>query len=205
MTSASPKPRSRQQTTASLPAAGSTAHDALTPPALVGQAPSPAPDTSPGEGAAPRRRNKPKAIGTADESAVVRALHRLGFPQAERRALRGHKDAGDILVCPGIIAESKGGAAGRKASDGQILAWLAETEDERVNAGAAIGFLITPRNGVGPANAQHWWVHVWLSTLLELHDHVDPWHDPPVRLRLNDWAFILRRAGYGEPLTGGAA
>ena len=36
--------------------------------------------------------NRPKAIGTAAETAVVRYLAAHGFPAAERRALHGARD-----------------------------------------------------------------------------------------------------------------
>ena len=44
--------------------------------------------------------NRPKAIGTAAETAVVRYLAAHGFPAAERRALHGATDLGDITGTP---------------------------------------------------------------------------------------------------------
>lgn len=43
--------------------------------------------------------NRPKAIGTAAETAVVRYLAAHGFPAAERRALHGATDHGGAR-CP---------------------------------------------------------------------------------------------------------
>jgi hypothetical protein len=141
--------------------------------------------------------NKPKAIGTAAETAVVRALRTLGFPHAERRALTGALDQGDITGCPGLVFEVKGGNAAKVASDAQISAWLAETEAERINARADIGILVLQRRGVGAANAGRWWAYMqtnaWILGATK--------HDFPARMRLADAAHLLRTAGYGDPLT----
>jgi hypothetical protein len=53
--------------------------------------------------------NRSKNIGTAAETAVVKAARAYGFPGAERRALHGSTDLGDILLCPGVIVEVKAG------------------------------------------------------------------------------------------------
>lgn len=166
--------------------------------------------------------NKPKKIGTAAESAVTRFLQANGFPHAERRALRGTQDAGDITGIPGLCIEVKGGDAARIASDGQIEIWLADTERERAAAGADIGVLVLQRRGVGPANAGRWWaiVQQWpLYGLYLLADRditgapaytgtepftatdTDPsWMRAPVRMLLADAVKLLRAAGYGQPL-----
>lgn len=146
--------------------------------------------------------NKPKAIGTKAETAVVRHLQANGFPHAERRALRGTQDAGDITGCPGLCIEVKGGDAARNASDNQITAWLAETETERDNADAEIGLLVVQRRGVGPANAGRWWAVLTVDAIRVMFD--DPFsdlgpYDLPVRMLLADAVTLLRAAGYGTP------
>lgn len=103
---------------------------------------------------------RPKDIGTAGETAVVRALRELGFPYAERRALAGARDLGDITGTPGIVWEVKAGNAAKTASDGQVAKWLDETERERINAGAQYGVLVLARSGIGAANASRWWAIV---------------------------------------------
>lgn len=138
---------------------------------------------------------RPKDIGTAAETAVVRALRTLGFPHAERRALAGAQDLGDITGTPGVVWEVKGGQQTRQPSDEQIAAWMAETEVERVNAGAGVGVLVLQRHGVGPANAHRWWAYL----------QGDDWmlgcgHRYPIRLLLSDACVVLRVSGYGEPL-----
>lgn len=153
-------------------------------PATASQTPTPA-----------RARRRPKDIGTAAETAVVRALGELGFPHAERRALAGAYDLGDITGTPGICWEVKGGQQTKAPSDEQVAAWMAETETERVNARADIGVLVLQRHGVGPANAHRWWAYLransWILGATK--------HDIPVRVQLAHACLLLRRAGYGQP------
>ena len=48
-----------------------------------------------------------KAKGTAAETAVVRFLQANGYPHAERRALAGAQDRGDVAGIPGLVIEVK--------------------------------------------------------------------------------------------------
>lgn len=100
--------------------------------------------------------NKSKSVGTKAESAVVRAAQTRGFFGAERRALRGRSDVGDVLLCPGVVVQVKGGDMARKASDALVSKWLEQTEQQRINAGAEHAFLVVQRAGVGPRNAHRW-------------------------------------------------
>jgi len=147
---------------------------------------------------------RPRDIGTDAERAVVRVLRANGFPNAERRALRGSADAGDITGTPGIVWEVKGGNTARRSSDYQVEAWLVETEQERRNAGADIGVLVVQRAGVGPANAHRWWAVIPAGSLARLlqgeQAQVDSLHIP-VRMILGDALRLLRESGYGRPLT----
>lgn len=147
--------------------------------------------------------NRPKNIGTATETAVVRTARTRGFPLADRLTLTGANDRGDIGLCPGVIIEVKGGEQARNASDLDIERWLAETLRERDNAGADIAFLVTQRRGVGAPNAHRWWAW-WRIGWLEYargHDHpgTGP-YDTPIRMRLDDALTLIRTAGYGTPL-----
>lgn len=148
----------------------------------------------------PRR---PRDIGTATETAVVRYLTANGWPHAERRSLRGTADAGDITGTPGICWEVKGGQAARQASDLQIDRWMQELDTERVNAGAEIGILVVQRAGIGPANAGRWWAVIPLSTVALLRCGIQPppnrlvAADAPVRMHLAEAVTLLRSAGYG--------
>ncbi|MBW0254967.1 hypothetical protein [Cellulomonas sp. PS-H5] len=142
--------------------------------------------------------NRPKQIGTAAETAVVRAARPRGFPHAGRLTLTGALDGGDVGLCPGVIVEVKGGAA-KDASDGTIDGRLVETERERANAGAAVAFLVTQRPGVGPADAHRWWAWFRLGWVPELAT-VPPHDGLIIRMQLGDALQLLRAAGYGNPL-----
>jgi hypothetical protein len=152
--------------------------------------------------------NRPKNIGTAAETAVVRAARRLGFPHAERVVLHGSTDMGDVRLTPGltagVIVEVKGGHAAEVASDMQVLVWLAETETERVNANADVALLVTKRKGHGPARANTWWAHLTIQAVAALTTGHLAWshdlNDLPVRMRLDTALVLLRAAGYGQSL-----
>src|SRR5690606_36898147 len=110
--------------------------------------------------------SRSKDIGTRAETAVVRYLRGAGWPHAERRALTGARDLGDVTGTPGIVWEVKA----RKAliSDREIAEWMDETETERVNADAEIGVLVVRRAGVGEGNAGRWWAYLPAGTLARL-------------------------------------
>lgn len=142
--------------------------------------------------------NKPKALGTAAESAVVAAMQRNGFPHAERRALRGILDAGDITGAPGIAVSVKGGNMAKTASDTQIEDWLSELETQRGHAKADVAVLVVQRKGVGYPNAERWW-----AVVDGLHLRAAPPLNAPVRMLLIDVLRWLRASGYGNPLRTG--
>ncbi|MFF2621284.1 hypothetical protein [Oerskovia jenensis] len=144
--------------------------------------------------------NRPKNIGTAAETAVVRAARTRGFPNADRLTLTGSLDRGDIGLCPGVIIEVKGGDKARDASDLLIETWLAETNREAFNANADVAFLVTQRRGVGPTSAHRWWAWWRLNWLDDLrHEHPSHGPDTVVRMRLDDALTLIRTAGYGQP------
>lgn len=152
--------------------------------------------------------NKPKAIGTAGETAVVKFLRVNGSPAAERPALHGALDEGDITGTPGVAWEVKAGHAAENASDAQVEAWLAEAEVERVNRGSDVAVLVLKRKGKGAASAGQWWAFlpgsafVYLASLAETRGRMSyVLHKPlpAVRLTLADAVRLLRRAGYGDP------
>lgn len=150
---------------------------------------------------------RPRDIGTAAESAVVRYLRNAGFPHAERRSLRGTLDAGDITGTPGLAWEVKGGAAAKGASDGLVAQWLADTERERLNARAGIGVLVLARSGIGPANAGRWWAVLQVPVVVELlaggeasawwRDRAPALGTQPTRVHLSTAVRMLHVSGYG--------
>ena len=139
---------------------------------------------------------RPKAIGTAAETAVVRYLQANGFPNAERRALHGATDLGDLTGTPGLVWEVKGGEAAKTASDNQIGAWLDEAEVERAHAHAAFGFLIVARS---QKNVRDWWAVLFADALASLcgAGSIDP-VGVPVRLTLSDLVSLLDAAAWTD-------
>jgi len=87
--------------------------------------------------------SRSKAKGTAAETAVVRYLRSVGFVQAERRALNGIADRGDIAGIPGVVIEVKNHARQ------ELPAWVAEAETERDNDNADLGVVWHKRRGKG--------------------------------------------------------
>jgi hypothetical protein len=81
---------------------------------------------------------KSKAKGTAAEREVVRYLQNW-WPAAERRALSGNKDKGDVAGIPGVVVEVKA------AAKQQMASWYRETWAEMENAGAVHCLLVVKR------------------------------------------------------------
>lgn len=106
---------------------------------------------------------KSKAKGTTAEREVVRYLQNW-WPAAERRALSGNKDKGDVAGIPGVVVEVKA------AVTPQLAAWKRETLVERENAGAKYCALVVKRpykavfewdaylpwDVIGPGGAEGW-------------------------------------------------
>jgi hypothetical protein len=65
-----------------------------------------------------------KAKGTAAETAVVRFLQANGYPHAERRALAGNQDRGDVAGIPALVIEVK------NAAKMELAGWLDEAIKE---------------------------------------------------------------------------
>ncbi len=90
-----------------------------------------------------------KRKGNQAELAVTRALHELGWPNAERTRSGWTDDRGDIDGIPGIVIEVK---------NHQKLAipeWLKELDTETLNAQAEHGVLVVKRRGT--TDAKHWY------------------------------------------------
>ena len=117
--------------------------------------------------------SKAKQKGTAAESALVKFLEINGFPNAERRAMTGAFDQGDITGIPALCMEVKNHATYK------IPAWIKETEIERINAKADFGILVVKPTGVGmtPDKVGPWWGIMPMQMMMDL----------------------LRDAGYGDP------
>lgn len=96
--------------------------------------------------------NRSKAKGTSTETLVVGFLRENGWPYAERRALSGSLDKGDIAGMPGIAVEVKYGNGTLK-----IGPWLTETGIEQLNARADHGILVVKPFGLGEKNVHQWY------------------------------------------------
>lgn len=155
--------------------------------------------------------NKPKRIGTESENGVLGFLLANGFPYAERTALKGGHDTGDITGTPGVCWQVKGGEQAHKASDLDIETWMAELHKQTANsAHAELGVLVVKRSGYGKQRAGDWWAYLSQGTLLRLglngtYDtklHLLPdWLEAvPLRMHLRDAVGLLRWTGYGDPL-----
>ena len=93
--------------------------------------------------------SKSRAKGTAAETAVVKYLNENGFPYAERRALQGVNDRGDVAGIPGVVLEVK------NAKRIDLAGWIKELEIEMSNAGASVGALVIKR--VGKTDPGEWY------------------------------------------------
>lgn len=150
--------------------------------------------------------NRNNQIGAAAERGLVAYLCEHGWPQAERRALRGEFDAGDVTGTPGLCWEIKAGTQCTRPTERQIAEWMTETETERVNAAAEIGVLVLRRPGVGSAQAGRWDCYLPLHAIVGLAADApllraltEPIVSAPLRLTLAEACELLVTAGYGKP------
>jgi hypothetical protein len=107
--------------------------------------------------------NPSKQKGTAAESLVVTYLHAFGFHQAERRALAGNLDKGDVAGVPDTCLEIK------DCARIDLAGWTAELHAEMHNSNARHGTVIAKRRGT--LDVGRWYaiqpVAVYLDTLRE--------------------------------------
>lgn len=95
--------------------------------------------------------NKSKAKGTMAESAVVSFLRTQGFPYAERLALQGGKDRGDITGIPGICIEVK------NENEYTFSSWMNECVVETENSRADFGMVMAKPRLVGTTRTAQWY------------------------------------------------
>lgn len=146
--------------------------------------------------------SRSKAKGTAGETALVRWFRINGFPGADRQPMRGNRDAGDLALCPGVVAEVKNynGAVGLGQPPAATLTkWLAECDTELMNARAAYCPLIVKRTGT--TDPGRWFAYLPLGALFSLVGkpiHAYPAAEPAC-VTVATLAALLRDAGYGTP------
>lgn len=140
--------------------------------------------------------NRPKAIGTAAETAVLKQILPY-FPTAERLSLKGANDEGDIGHCGEFIFEVKGGKQTHQIGDGLLAKWMDEALTEARNRGVGYGVLVVQRKGVGAPNARRWWVYVTGGDLADIMGGVwIPASFVPIRLELGDFLDLLGDQGF---------
>jgi hypothetical protein len=111
--------------------------------------------------------NANKAKGDRAEAAVRDYLRVNGFPGTERTRAGYQRDAGDLHLTPGLIAQVKDVAAYSWPT------WLASLEGQIAEAQADHGVLVSKRRGLGDAGN-------WLAVM-----------------PLSAWVRLAREAGYG--------
>jgi hypothetical protein len=119
--------------------------------------------------------SKAKDKGTAWETASVNYLIERGAIYAERRALRGINDRGDISGIPGVVIENK------SCKTIKLSEWVDEVTTERNNAGGGVGMVWMKR--IGRTSVARGYA------IMEVETSVD----------------LLIGAGYFVPLGGAAA
>lgn len=107
--------------------------------------------------------NRSRAKGTAFETDVVRYMNAHGFPYAERRALAGNLDKGDITGVPGWVFELK------NCQRIELGEFMSEAETEAVNARCADYAVIVKRRRRNVADA-YAVLPLWLLVDLVAHD-----------------------------------
>lgn len=113
--------------------------------------------------------NRSKNKGTTAETAIVAYLRDNGFPQAERRALSGTQDKGDVAGVVENVIEVK------NCSRDALPQWIDEVEAEKLNAHARYGVCWHKRRGTTDPGK-------WFVTMTG-----------------QQWVHVLHALGYGTP------
>lgn len=101
-----------------------------------------------------------KRKGTAFETALVAELHKHGWRHAERRALAGQHDRGDIAGIPRVVIEAK------NCAKIDLAGWTTELIAEMRNDGAITGAVVAKRRGRSVSDAYAIMpLHVYLNLL----------------------------------------
>ena len=146
-------------------------------------------------------------VGKDQERAIVNHARANGFPGADRIIRTGagkdyavRADQGDIWLCPGVIVQSKR-LSPVSRMERCIKQWQAETNAQRIAAGAAFGVLIVRREGT--TDVGDWWAWLTLTDLHILMESNLSLTGVPVRLTVADAYTLLRAAGYGSAVQEG--
>lgn len=123
--------------------------------------------------------NPSKAKGTAAETRVVKYLRSFGI-QAERKALSGSKDCGDIQVVAfgyghDLVFEVKSGIQTENPSRGQIAEWMRQAVEEGKNSGCHAA-LVVARHRRSVKDYDVWFpANPFEDTKCLMHWYLDDW------------------------------
>lgn len=136
--------------------------------------------------------NKPKQKGTQAESDVVRWAKKHEFYAAERLALSGVNDRGDVRIATGVMVQVKDGYTDRKEpTDFQIDSWLKETEQQRIRGDFTVGLLVHKRFGKGDPDEWRWYLDkrnaLVLLGVVALQGPGGPWGAWPQYIQLQGY------------------
>lgn len=151
------------------------------------------------------RGRSSRSRGHQAERDFANWLRTVGWPDAKRSVATGWRtqtrrsaDEGDIAGTPGLVFQVKYYDGG--LTDGQVLAVLIDTEQQREAAAQRFGLLVVRRAFKKPAD---WHVYVDANTAAVLLN--GPWatvpavgHHFPVQLLAQDAVRLLRRHGFGK-------
>lgn len=104
--------------------------------------------------------------GTRAESLLVDYLRSRGWRYAERRALNGAKDRGDVAGIPGVVIEVK------SAARVELAEWVKEARVEALNDNAPVWFVVAKANGKG--QAKDWYAITSVKVMCDLLAEVPP-------------------------------
>lgn len=112
--------------------------------------------------------NRARAKGTLAEVAIASYLQREGWPFAERRALSGAADRGDIAGVAGVNqgVMKRAVIEAKNCATLSLPAWLREAEVERRNDNAATAAVWFKQRGV--TDPAMWPVAMYGRTYVEL-------------------------------------
>lgn len=97
--------------------------------------------------------NKPKAKGTAAETAVVRWLHANNFTSARRIVMEGGQTTADVYVSPWLVLQVK--AYATVQPDTTIDKWLDQADEQGFHSGQVCRLVV---KRPGKSSPEHWWL-----------------------------------------------
>lgn len=115
--------------------------------------------------------NRPKAKGTAFETAVLRYVSAETGQEPYRTALHGNADQGDLHgLTAGRLKVTLECKAYKTYCHADVERWRAETLAERRNAGADVALLVIKQPNVGEKTFWRNRCDVWMPDLMRLLD-----------------------------------